>query len=127
MPQVFGQLTFPKASLEFLKVLTALAKIDVDFSELSELAEASEKQLGDILAQIEEAYDRQETMEDETYQVEPSEEAQLDAADRQHIEQLFDQSAKDRSKAFELKQELDRLGMFKEYEDRFLDLFKKTE
>jgi proteasome assembly chaperone (PAC2) family protein len=127
MPQVFSQLTFPKASLEILKVFTALAKIDVDFSELSELAEASEKQLGDILAQIEQAYDRQETMEAETYQPEPSEEVQLDAADRRHIEQLFDQSAKDRSKAFELKQELDRLGMFKEYEDRFLDLFKKSE
>ena len=36
-------------------------------------------------------------------------------------------ATKDRSKAFELKQELDRLGLFKEYEDRFLDLFKKTE
>jgi hypothetical protein len=35
-------------------------------------------------------------------------------------------AAKDRSKAFELKQELDRLGVFKEYEDRFLDLFKKS-
>jgi uncharacterized protein len=28
------------------------------------------------------------------------------------------------AKAFELKQELDRLGVFKEYEDRFLDLFR---
>jgi hypothetical protein len=26
----------------------------------------------------------------------------------------------------ELKQELDRLGVFKEYEDRFLDLFKSS-
>ena len=34
-------------------------------------------------------------------------------------------SVKDRSRAFELKQELDRLEVFKEYEDRFLDLFKK--
>jgi hypothetical protein len=31
----------------------------------------------------------------------------------------------DRSRAFELKQELNRLGIFKEHEDRFLDLFKK--
>jgi len=43
----------------------------------------------------------------------------------QRIEGLFEQAGKDRSKAFELKQELDRLGVFKEHEDRFLDLFKK--
>ena len=40
------------------------------------------------------------------------------------IEELFARAADDRSKAFELKRELDRLGVFKQYEDRFLDLFK---
>jgi proteasome assembly chaperone (PAC2) family protein len=49
----------------------------------------------------------------------------LSAADQEHIEQLFSEAAADRSKAFELKRELDRLGVFKQYEDRFLDLFKK--
>jgi hypothetical protein len=46
------------------------------------------------------------------------------ADERQRSEDLLEQAAKDRSKAFELKQVLDRLGLFKEYEDRFLDLFK---
>ena len=41
------------------------------------------------------------------------------------IEELFARAADDRSKAFELKRELDRLGVFKQYEDRFLDLFKR--
>jgi len=45
--------------------------------------------------------------------------------DRDHIEQLFEQAGRDRSNAYELKRELDRLGLYKEYEDRFLDLFKK--
>ena len=45
--------------------------------------------------------------------------------DKQRIEQLFEQSVQDRSRAFELKSELDRLGVFKDYEDRFLDLFRK--
>ena len=53
--------------------------------------------------------------------------ALLGDAGRQRINRLFTQAAKDRSKAFELKQELDRLGVFKEYEDRFLDLFKHTD
>ena len=45
--------------------------------------------------------------------------------DERRIEGLFEQATKDRSKAFELKRVLDRLGVFKQYEDRFLDLFKK--
>jgi hypothetical protein len=53
------------------------------------------------------------------------EEERLGPADRQRVEALFAQAEKDRAKAFELKRELDRLGAFKDYEDRFLDLFKK--
>jgi hypothetical protein len=53
------------------------------------------------------------------------EEEEGEKPDRGHINELFDAAGKDRSKAFELKRELDRLGLFKEYEDRFLDLFQK--
>lgn len=46
--------------------------------------------------------------------------------DEEHrIESLFDAASSDRSKAYELKQELDRLRAFADYEDRFLDLFRK--
>jgi hypothetical protein len=51
----------------------------------------------------------------------------LDVDTRKRIEQMFKAAQKDRAKAFRLKQELDRLNVFKEYEDRFLDLFKKAE
>ncbi|MFH1678687.1 MAG: PAC2 family protein [Candidatus Omnitrophota bacterium] len=44
---------------------------------------------------------------------------------KQNIEKLFDLAKKDISKANELKQELDKWTVYKEYEDRFLDLFKK--
>jgi len=37
------------------------------------------------------------------------------------------QEERDRSKAFELKAELDRNGVFDEFEDRFLDLLRKAE
>lgn len=43
------------------------------------------------------------------------------------IEQLFEEASRDTSKAVVLKRELDRWNVFKEYEDRFLDLFKKEE
>ena len=43
------------------------------------------------------------------------------------LEALFDAASLDRTKAYELKRELDRLDVFKEYEDRFLDLFGKDD
>jgi hypothetical protein len=40
---------------------------------------------------------------------------------------MFEEARADRSKAYLLKRELDRLKVFHDYEDRFLDLFKKAE
>lgn len=50
-----------------------------------------------------------------------------DALARSGIEELFAEAARDRAKASQLKAELDRHGLFKEYEDRFLDLWKRAE
>jgi uncharacterized protein len=44
----------------------------------------------------------------------------------ERIEQLFAQTSKDRARALDLKAELDRHGLFKRFEDRFLDLFKQA-
>ncbi|HXG12974.1 MAG TPA: PAC2 family protein [Gemmataceae bacterium] len=125
MPHFFSQLPFPKASLAILEVFATIAGIDLDLTELAEQARAMDKQLGELLAQMEKAYGAPESAEEEEYTPEPAERERLTPADKRRIEELFKQAAKDRSKAFELKQELDRLGVFKEYEDRFLDLFKK--
>ncbi len=45
---------------------------------------------------------------------------------RASIEALFNRVASDRSQAPALKRELDRHGLFAQYEDRFLDLFKRS-
>lgn len=125
MPHIFSQLPFPKASLAILEVFTAITGIDLDLTELSEQAKVMEQQLGKLLARVEQTYEQQQPEEEETYGPEAAEEERVGSAARQRLEELFEQAVKDRSKAFELKQELDRLGVFKEYEDRFLDLFKK--
>jgi proteasome assembly chaperone (PAC2) family protein len=126
MPHIFSQLPFPKASLAILEVFTTVAGFDLDFAELAEQARVTEQQLGELLARVEKSYGPQIPAEEEAYSPEPAEEERPDSAQIRHIEQLFDQASADRSKAFELKQELDRLGVFKDYEDRFLDLFKKS-
>jgi proteasome assembly chaperone (PAC2) family protein len=126
MPQIFSQLPFPKASLAILEIFRAMAHIELDLSTLSEQARSMEQQLGDLLSRVEQTYNQQEQTEEEAAAPEPAEGDRLTPPDRTRIDRLFEQAVSDRSKAFELKQELDRLGVFKEYEDRFLDLFKKT-
>jgi proteasome assembly chaperone (PAC2) family protein len=126
MPHIFNQLPFPKASLAILEVFTTIARIDLDLTELAEQARLMEQRLGELLAQVEEAYGKQ-TPGEEEFGPEPTEESRIRPADEHRIEALFEQAARDRAKAFELKQELDRLGLFQAYEDRFLDLFKKAD
>jgi hypothetical protein len=127
MPHLFAQLPFPKAALAVLEVFTRFAQIELDFTELSQQAKAMEEQLGQILAQVEQAIgEEQEPGEDEAWRTgEASEQSLLEPEDQQRIEQLFEQATANKAKAYELKAELDRLDVFKDYEDRFLDLFKK--
>jgi uncharacterized protein len=128
MPHILAQLPYPKASLAVLEVFKDIAAIDLDFTELTEQAKAMEAKLGELLAQVERAYEQQVQAEEEVAAAEPEEDDDsLRPADTARIEQLFAQARQDRSKAYELKRELDRLGIYAEYEDRFLDLFRKPE
>ena len=125
MPHIFSQLPFPKASLAILEVFVTITGIELDFTELAEQSKAMEEQLGELLSRVEKAYGPQfPPSEEEGYSPESAEEERPEPVDTRRIEELFTEATRDRSKAFELKQELDRLGVFKEYEDRFLDLFK---
>jgi len=126
MPHVFSQLPFPKASLAILEVFTTITRIEIDFTEMTEQARIMEEKLGELLAQVENKFGQQAAVEEEGYSPEPAEQERIPSRDERRIEELFEKATMDRSKAFELKQELDRLGVFKEYEDRFLDLFKKS-
>lgn len=131
MPHIFSQFPFPKASLAVLRVFTTLIGIDLDTHELAEQARIVDRNLGQLLAQVENAMGKTEPREEqEEYSEEQfakEEEPGLAPQDQSKIEQLFEQAARDRSKAYELKGELDRLNVFAEYEDRFLDLFRKAE
>jgi hypothetical protein len=127
MPHIFAQLPFPKASLAVLKTFTKMSGIEVDFAELADQAQAMEERLGELLASVERSIEEQGPEQEEAFNSQATEEGPLSARDRRHIEVLFTQAREDRSKAYELKSELDRLNAFQEYENRFLDLFKKPE
>jgi uncharacterized protein len=133
----------PKAARAALSVFSVLAGIDISLEELNKhaavidkaLIEAMEKmersQEGGEESGTEEAEDEEEQQEESTPPAESAgtgkQEAKLDYATRNRIERMFQESARDRSRAMKLKEELDRLGVFEQYEDRFLDLFRRAE
>jgi hypothetical protein len=132
----------PKASMAALEVFASMANLDIDFTELARQSEAVEQGLLQLLERMRNESRRQQAEgEEEGFSVpevaatepdEPGDEPEreppsLDLATRHRIESMFDAARKDRNKAFHLKEELDRLGVFEQFEDRFLDLFKKAE
>ncbi len=132
MPHIFSQFPFPRASLAVLEKFIKMSGIELDLEELRSQAHAMEEKLGEILSQVERAIqeqaEAQEQAEDDDEEESFEYQTQgLDPADEKRIESLFEQAAQDRSKAYELKRLLDQLDVFAEYEDRFLDLFKKSE
>lgn len=127
MPHIFAQIPYPKASLAILEVFATLASLDLNLDELADQARIMDEKLGDLLARAEEAEGESAPDEEEGQITEAAAPEPVAESERKHIEDLFLQAGQDRSKAFELKRELDRLGLFREYENRFLDLFKKAE
>lgn len=134
MPHVFPQFPFPKGSLAVLNAFSVMADCDLDLTELEEQARQVEEKLEEVLGKVEQSLQPPdgptsfESPPREEEEEEPDEtEETMSPSDRQRIEGLFQQAKQDRSQAYQLKQELDRLKVFPEYEDRFLDLFKEPE
>ena len=132
----------PKASQAVLQVFSDLAGIDIDFTDLREQADTVEQGLLELLEKMKQAASEQQESDEEGFTVpefarreqEPDDDPKsgerqpsLDQAQLQKIESMFAAAARDRTRAFALKQELDRLGVFRQFEDRFLDLFKAAE
>src|SRR5262249_27913792 len=57
MPHIFAQLPFPKASLAVLEAFIPIAGIDLDLTELTEQSREMEQRLGELLGQLEQAYE----------------------------------------------------------------------
>jgi len=132
MPGVAPHLPCPNASAAVLRVFREMAGLELDLSELEEYGRAMQAQLSALYDQV-----RRALQEGEGEEAAPAEPAPPSAAqpharrqtllgdeDAERVERLFREARTDRAKAFELKRELDRLGAFKRYEDRFLDLFE---
>ena len=135
----------PRASQAALEVFRDMAGIELDLEEIAAQAKTVETALLQLLEKMKEAAADEAEAGGEGFSVpefanpedeppaeaEPGEEKKtpprLDLATRNRIESLFQEAQQDRGQVMRLKAELDRLGVFEQYEDRFLDLFKKAE
>lgn len=132
MPVYASQIVFPKASLSVLESFATLAGLNVEFTTLQEHAAAMEEKLSELLERMQQAMQEGADPSELSFSLEGDEEEEprkpsapgLSDTERQRVEQMFDKAKEDRSQAYRLKQELDRLGVFRQFEDRFLDLFK---
>jgi predicted ATP-grasp superfamily ATP-dependent carboligase len=118
----------PKASLAVLRAFSKISGVTIDLAELEEQSSMVERGLNELL---ERATKQAGGSEEEPANIpEPSTEPEQEgpsASAMSRIEELFRRARTDKSQALKLKSELDRLGLFKQFEDRFLDLFKKDE
>ncbi len=126
MPHILAQLPFPKASKAVLETFANLANIELDLTELAEQVRVMDEKLSELMADVERAMGQQASEEEDEPEFPVANERRLSPEDELRIEHLFAQAENNRTKAYELKRELDSLDIFKDYEDRFLDLFKKT-
>jgi len=122
------QIENPKASHAVLEALKRILDIELELKELDQQASLVEQQIDQLIEYLKLGGEQPPPIgEEELEKIKKSlsEYSKLPQSIKAKIEKLFLQSKKDISKANELKAELDKWNIYKEYEDRFLDLFKK--
>jgi len=120
----------PKSSQAVLELFSQMLGITIDMADMEAWGKQIEEQVERVIKsseQMQRYVSRFESPEgpapDEFRGMAEAIEREINL--RHHIEELFTEAENDRSKVDQLKAELDRLGMFQEYQDRFLGLFKK--
>lgn len=123
------QIENPRASYTVLEALSKILNIKINLSELNDQAQVMEGEINKLLDYLKlGAHTAGPIGEEEIEKIKKSlnQLTKLPISVKDRIEKLFEQAKRDISKANELKVELDKWNAYKEYEDRFLDLFKKA-
>jgi proteasome assembly chaperone (PAC2) family protein len=124
------QIENPKATLAVLKVIDRSLDLNLNFKPLEDKTSFLEKEINKLISYLKGEAPLQENLplsEDDIQKIKKDLEGftKLPQSARSKIELLFKKASRNLSHASELKKALDEWGVYKEYEDRFLDLFKK--
>ncbi|MFH1442213.1 MAG: PAC2 family protein [Candidatus Omnitrophota bacterium] len=122
------QIENPKAAYVILEVLIKMLNLELNISSLLSQAGVIEEEINKLIDFLKLGSPAGPIGEEEIEKIKKtlSQLTKLPVSVKEKIEGLFKKSKTDISKANELKVELDKWNVYKEYEDRFLDLFKKS-
>ena len=124
------QIENPKAALAALKALCKILDLRLDLTALEVQAQHMEGEINKLLDFLKLGPPGQSGPigEEEIEKIKKtlSQLTKLPVSVKEKIEKLFSAAKADTAKANELKSELDKWNVYKEYEDRFLDLFKRS-
>jgi predicted ATP-grasp superfamily ATP-dependent carboligase len=125
------QIENPKASSAVLAAFSKITNIPVNLAPLKEQAQAMENEINKLLEYLKLGNPGSSSPigeeEVELIKKSLSQLTNLPVSVKEKIEKLFEESRQDISKAKELKVQLDKWNVYKEYEDKFLDLFRKDQ
>ena len=124
------QIENPKASAAVLQALVKILNIQINLQPLIEQAHTMENEINKLLEYLKLGSGGQSgpigDEEVELIKKTLSQLTKLPVSIKEKIEKLFEESRENISRAGQLKVELDKWNVYKEYEDRFLDLFRKN-
>ncbi|PIQ85972.1 MAG: hypothetical protein COV73_05255 [Candidatus Omnitrophica bacterium CG11_big_fil_rev_8_21_14_0_20_43_6] len=124
------QIENPKASAAVLTACGRILNIQINVAPLQEQAQAMESEINKLLEYLKLGNPGASSPigEEEVELIKKtlSQLTNLPASVKEKIGKLFEESRQDISKAKELKIQLDKWNVYKEYEDKFLDLFRKN-
>ncbi len=124
------QIENPKTTLSVLSVLADFLGLKFNFDKLRQRSKFLEKEINKLISYLKGEATGKENLPLSEADIQKMKKeldrfSKLPQSAREKIEGLFKKAFKDISYASELKKVLDEWNVYKEYEDRFLDLFKK--
>jgi len=124
------QIENPKATGSILEAIGKYLKVDLNLSSIVSRSKFIEEEIDKLITYLKgeaPAPGHTPLSEDDIDKIKKDLAAytKLPQSAHKEIEKLFKDAGKDITLANKLKGELDRWNVYKEYEDRFLDLFKK--
>jgi len=126
IPHYAMALPNPKATLAVIKTLSRVINFKIDLKEITAYARDMEERMSVIEERVRDVLviekDGMELFSKDMLHGQIG----VPASVKEKIEKLFAEAKSDKAKAITLKEELDRWDLYKTYEDRFLDLFKRT-
>ncbi|HOW35448.1 MAG TPA: PAC2 family protein [Candidatus Omnitrophota bacterium] len=131
IPFYAAQIENPRTSLALLNILKKSLGITLDTGDLSLEGKVIEEEIEHLIEHIQGAAPHDEPKRpitsDEVERMKSALAANSRIPDsvKKQIEELFSQARRDISLAVGLKNKLDEWNVYKDYEDRFLELFKK--